>query len=241
MRRIIPQRSSAHLLAAIALFVALGGVAGAASTKLITGADIRNGSITGADIDNESIGGRELADGTITSSKIRNRSLRLSDFAARDVDRLAGAKGDTGAPGPQGAPGEKGDTGLVGPAGPAGSPATLESFSATGTNITNYQNRDSIVTRAASGSGYYLAIASATVTNTGASDDDLNCGFDVAGTIAGAAGFNTTAGNTVTGSSVTVAPTTQPNQSITFVCEGSGATTFDISDITMKLVKLADR
>jgi hypothetical protein len=69
------------------------------------------------------------------------------------------------------------------------------------------------VTRVAPSAGYYLAIAAATGTNTGANNDYLNCDFDVDGVLSGAAGFDTTAGNTVSGSSVTVAPTTQANQS----------------------------
>jgi hypothetical protein len=68
-----------------------------------------------------------------------------------------------------------------------------------------------------------------------------NCGFDVAGTVAGAAGFSTTAGDATSGSSVTVAPTTSPNQTVKFVCFGSGATTFDLANLKMKLIKLADQ
>ena len=89
--------------------------------------------------------------------------------------------------------------------------------------------------------GYYLAIASGTVTNTGTSDDYLNCGFDVSGNTSGAAGFQTTAGNTTSGSSVTLAPTTSPNETVKFICFGNGVTTFDLANLKMKLIKLADQ
>ena len=123
------------------------------------------------------------------------------------------------------------------PQGPAGTPATLESSDWSGTDISDYVDGDPIVTAAAGEPGFYLAIATATVANTGGSDDYLNCGFDVGGSVAGAAGFSTTAGNTSSGSSVTVAATTITDQLVRFVCLGNGVTTFDITNPKMKLIK----
>ncbi len=177
----------------IALFVALGGTAGAAGIKLITGADIRDESITGVDIRR----------GSVTGLNIRDGSLGVNDFSPVDLGQLVGPEGDTG---------PKGDTGATGPQGPPGAPATLESVDSTGVDISNYQDGDPIVTVNAPAAGYYIAIASGTVTNTGASDDYLNCGFDVSGAISGAAGYSTTAGNTSSGISVTVAATATPTR-----------------------------
>lgn len=257
--------SSAHLVALIALFVALGGSAGAAGIKLITGADIKDGSITGADIKHESITGNHLRNGSVTGFDIRDGSLRSRHFSALDLARLHGGKGDTGArgdtgvrgdtgargdPGPKGETGAKGDPGPKGDAGvkgdpgvtgPAGAQATLESVSSTGADISNYQNGDPIVTANAAGAGYYLAIATGTVTNTGSSDDYVNCGFDVSGTLSGAAGFSTTAGTATSGSSVTLVPTSTSNETVKFICFGSGVTTFDLASFKMKLIKLADQ
>ena len=83
---------SAHLLAGVALFVALGGTAMANDSvrALITGADVRNGSLTGRDV--------------------RNRSLTSADLAP-DVLR-------TGPAGAQGPAGPRGPAGERGPAGP---------------------------------------------------------------------------------------------------------------------------
>jgi hypothetical protein len=231
----------------IALLVAVGGTAGAAASRLFTGADILDGSLSGADIQDGSVSGSDVGRGVLTGRNIKNGSIRLKDIAEADLDKLVGpkgakgstgARGATGATGPAGAPGTPGANG---PAGPTGSPATLENVAATGADITNYQNRDPIVTANAPGAGYYLAIASATVTNTGTSDDYLNCAFEVSGAISGAAGFSTTAGNTTTGTSVTLTAATHAGEAVNFICEGSGSTTFDISHIKMKLIKLADQ
>ena len=225
--------TSAHVLATIALFVGLAGTAGAGGITLITGSTIRDGSVGGIDVRN----------GSITGLDVRDGSLRIEDLARHDQSKLIGRKGVRGAvglKGDTGPAGAKGEIGAKGDTGPAGAPATLPSFDATAPDITNYQDLTPIVTATAPAAGYYLAIASGTVTNTGGSDDYLNCGFDVAGTIAGAAGFQTTAGNATSGSSVTVAPITAANQPVTFVCDGNGATTFDLSNLKLKLVQLAD-
>ena len=59
MRRI----GSAHMLAALALFVALGGTAMAkdAVRAFITGADVRDGSLTGRDVRSRSLTAEDLA------------------------------------------------------------------------------------------------------------------------------------------------------------------------------------
>jgi hypothetical protein len=79
-----------HAVAHLALFLALGGT-GLAAGRLITSADINDGSVTGADI--------------------RERTLRVRDFSAgalRGRQGPRGAKGATGPPGPFGAVGPPG-------------------------------------------------------------------------------------------------------------------------------------
>jgi len=74
----------------LALFVAMGGTAIAASSALITGKQIKNSSITGADV--------------------KNKSLTPKDFrgSVRGPRGLRGATGATGATGPAGAQGPAG-------------------------------------------------------------------------------------------------------------------------------------
>jgi hypothetical protein len=230
IRRAVSHLSYANTVATVALFVALGGGAYAATT-------LPRDSVGSEQIRANAVSSSELAYAAVGTDQIARDAVTLHRLSP-GVRRRLYAQASPSAQGPAGAQGAKGDAGLPGP---TGAPATLESASTTATDITNYQNGDTIGTAHSAGPGYYLAIASGTVANTGTSDDYLNCGFDVAGTIAGAAGFSTTAGNATSGSSVTVAPTTSANEAVRFVCFGSGATTFDISNIKMKLVKLADQ
>lgn len=91
--------SPALVVAMIALFVALTGTAVAtnsATFALITGKQIKNGSITGLDV--------------------KNKSLTPKDFrgSVRGPRGLAGAAGAAGTAGAAGAKGDKGDTGAPG-------------------------------------------------------------------------------------------------------------------------------
>jgi hypothetical protein len=96
---------------ALAVGLAAGAGATATAATLITGADVRNGSLTGADVRDRSLRGTDLRAGTIPA----NRLIR----AAR-----AGLRGATGPAGPAGA---------TGPAGPAGPPATSTVVTRSGT------------------------------------------------------------------------------------------------------------
>ena len=77
----------ANVTASAALFVALGGTSYAASTLA------RN-----------SVGTAQIARGAVTSSDVRDRSLRARDFRAGTLPR--GAQGERGPQGPPGAPAE---------------------------------------------------------------------------------------------------------------------------------------
>ena len=82
--------ASAHALAAVALFVALGGTSVAATAvRAITGAEVKNGSLTGKDV--------------------RNRSLTRADLAPGVL--RAGPAGRQGPAGPEGPAGERGPAG----------------------------------------------------------------------------------------------------------------------------------
>jgi hypothetical protein len=93
------------VVAMLALFVALTGTAVATTSALITGKQIKNGSITGLDLKNKSVGVADLA------TKARG---------ARGARGAAGPPGAAGAQGPQGAQGAQGIQGTQGIQGPAG-------------------------------------------------------------------------------------------------------------------------
>jgi hypothetical protein len=88
----------ANVMAAAAVFLALGGTSYAAAGKL----------------GKNSVKGKNIAKNAITSPKVKNGSLLAKDFKAGQLPAgVAGPAGSTGATGP------KGDTGAMGPANPA--------------------------------------------------------------------------------------------------------------------------
>ena len=89
--------TSAHVIALIALFVALGGT-GYAAVKL----------------PKNSVGARQIKTGGVGSSEVKNGALRKADFRASDLPR-----GPQGLQGLQGLKGDKGDKGDTGDAGSA--------------------------------------------------------------------------------------------------------------------------
>lgn len=98
--------SPANVMSATALFVALGG------TAYATGIVVPRDSVGDAQIRTHAVRGKHVATDAITTSKVRNGSLRAEDFRAGDLP--------AGAPGPAGAVGPAGPAGLMGLTGPAG-------------------------------------------------------------------------------------------------------------------------
>jgi hypothetical protein len=95
-------------IAAVALFVAAGGPAQAAS--MITGARIKDGSVSGRDVRANSITSSDVRD--IRGSDIRDGSLSAADFGRGSLPAAdKGAKGDKGDKGDKGEKGDKGDPG----------------------------------------------------------------------------------------------------------------------------------
>lgn len=88
MRRGRLRRPSAGVVIGfVALVVALGGTAIAA--PLITGRDVKNGSLTGKDIKNGSITGKQIKNGSLTGRQVKASSLGQVPSAA-NADRLGG-------------------------------------------------------------------------------------------------------------------------------------------------------
>ena len=90
MRNVLGRISPSMAVAMLALFVALGGTAVATTSALITGNQIKNGSITGLDVKNRSL---------------TPRDFRGSVRGTRGLRGLTGAQGAPGAAGASGAPG----------------------------------------------------------------------------------------------------------------------------------------
>src|SRR4051794_38115378 len=90
----------ANVMSTIAVFLALGGVGYAAIT-----------------IPSNSVGPRQLKKNAVSSSKVKNKSLTIADFAKSTRSKLTGKRGPQGTPGAAGTPGTTGATGPTGPAG----------------------------------------------------------------------------------------------------------------------------
>ena len=216
--RLLRRLSYANVAATLALFFALGGTAVAGAKLLVTGADVENKSLTGVDIKDGSLGYQALSP------------------AARV--RLKGARGTAGATGPQGLQGVQGPAGPQGPAGSQGATgAGVTTATTTGTDVSAYQDMTPLVSYPLPVGGDYVIFTNLTVHNTGAGSEYLNCAFRLGGTLIGAAGVDTTAGATVSGTSVG-AFNAPGAGTVEFLCAGNGNTTYDINDITMRIHNL---
>ena len=97
-------------LGALTAFLLATNPVVADAARQLTGKDIKNNSITGKDIKDKSIGARDLGRGSVTTTKVKNRTLKLKDLSSEVTAKL-------GTQGPAGPKGEKGDTGPQGPKG----------------------------------------------------------------------------------------------------------------------------
>ena len=134
--------------------------------------------------------------------------------------------------------GPQGATGLQGAQGPQGVPGVgVTTSTATGSNVTGYQDLTPLAAESLTAVGDYVIFTTLTVNNTGANNEYLNCAYRFAGQLNGAAGVDTTAGGTASGTSVGVISADAPG-TVEFVCAGSGGTTYDISNIRMRVHNL---
>jgi len=117
--------SGAMIVAAIALFVSLGGVAGAQVSQLLNGKNLINGSVTHSKLADHSVASNNLS-ATLQQSLTKGVSQDIAGSrhsggqGPRGDQGPQGDRGDQGPKGDQGPQGPKGDQGDRGPAGPAG-------------------------------------------------------------------------------------------------------------------------
>jgi hypothetical protein len=77
--------SPATVIAAIALFVSLGGVSYGVATGSIGSREIKNGSVRGQDVHDGRLSGRDVANGTVQSRDIRDAAVRGVDINNRSI------------------------------------------------------------------------------------------------------------------------------------------------------------
>ena len=127
MRRILRQRPpSAMVIACLALSIALGGTASAA--VLITGKEVKDGSLSGRDIANRSLTGLDVRDRSLTpldfNGSVQGPAGTAGPQGPKGDGGQQGPAGASGPQGPKGDRGEQGPAGASGPAGPAGPAGT---------------------------------------------------------------------------------------------------------------------
>ena len=84
--------SPSLVVAGLALVVATGGTSYAA--VMITGADVKNGSLTGKDLKSHSVTGKDIRNQSLDSRDVKNGSLQSKDF--REGDLPQGEQGPAG-------------------------------------------------------------------------------------------------------------------------------------------------
>jgi hypothetical protein len=126
----ISKRLATPFRAAVVAVLALAVMGGATATaaKLLTGKDVRNGSLTGADVKDGSIKSRDLA------PSLRPRTSTPAPGPAG----ANGERGAQGATGPQGETGPQGATGPQGERGPRGEPGPMLDVLPAGKTVRGY-------------------------------------------------------------------------------------------------------
>ncbi len=160
--------SPAMVVAVVALLAATAGTAVGqdavtAAKKLVTGKQIKNGSVTGKDINNGSLTGKDFAGGGGPKGGTGSQGP-VGTKGAAGAQGPAGPKGADGAKGAAG--GVAGPTGQRGPTGPTGpkGPAVVDAYSGFGpansTSCTTITNGTHFLDcRAVPGDGFYIVHA----------------------------------------------------------------------------------
>ncbi len=205
----------ANVVAVLALAVAVGGPAVAGAQSLISGSDVRDESLTGADVQNH----------TLSGADIRAGSLGSGLFSPQAQANLRGAKGATGA---------QGEPGATGPQGAAGAGVTTDTV--TGADAADYQDLTPLATAPLTRAGDYVMFVDVTAHNTGLVDDNLNCGLFIGNSAFGGGGTSLTAGATSTFTTVGATHVAAgDSKTVTLKCQGGGVTTYDLSNIQMRI------
>lgn len=87
MKRILRKPSPAMIVAIVALVAALGGTAYA--KVVITGANIRNGTVVGADIKNKALAGRDIKNDSLGRVPIKEERLTASKLGQVNSSKVA--------------------------------------------------------------------------------------------------------------------------------------------------------
>lgn len=105
--RLLKHLTYANVVSSLCLFLALGGVAWAASLprNSVGAQQIRANAVGAPEITTNAVGAPEIRRNAVGASELRDGALTAQDFAAGvRLQGVAGDKGDRGLPGPPGEP-----------------------------------------------------------------------------------------------------------------------------------------
>jgi Collagen triple helix repeat (20 copies) len=170
------------LLVALAALVVVLGITTAASgtvQALITGQDIKDGSIRSRDIADHTIAASDVSAALLTS--LRGRRGAAGPAGPEGPSGLAGAQGPAGPAGPAGTTGAMGPQGPAGSQGPKGEPGEPGSsafdFVPTGVTITGVVGMDTTV-ETTPGFDYGVLATLTMPDNVAITDDDVFVNID---------------------------------------------------------------
>lgn len=176
MRGIVKRRPSPALVVAlVALFVAFSGTATAA--LVMTGKQIKDGTITGKDLKNRALGTNKLSKRAVSSLKGQRGP--------------AGPQGAAGAQGPQGPTGPQGPQGPQGPAGPGddtGEIGPSNGFSVNSNSYLEWTGAPQGVAARALPPGRYVINAHVRANNDDSAAQSVACRIDLGGNTVGESG-----------------------------------------------------
>jgi hypothetical protein len=97
VKRVVRRPSPATVMAALALFISLGGVSYGMAAKQITSGQIQNNTIQSRDVRDGALQGRDVANGSVQSRDVRDGALRgldVNDRSLGGVDLADNTLGD---------------------------------------------------------------------------------------------------------------------------------------------------
>jgi hypothetical protein len=130
----------ANVMSTIAMFAAVS-TGGAYAATVITGKQVKNGSLTAADLKAGSLTGKQIKDHSISAADLAAGLMTASPAApsgARGDQGAAGSSGATGDQGPAGPKGEPGVAGAQGAPGAAGPAGPITGALPSGVTLTGY-------------------------------------------------------------------------------------------------------
>ncbi|HEY0389166.1 MAG TPA: hypothetical protein VGC71_12050 [Gaiellales bacterium] len=149
------------------------------------------------------ITGNEIADGTVTNLDLQDRTIRGKDIHLGTIR----AENIT----------------ALGRA--------LLHVRAAPPAISDYHDLSPIVKRRLRYRGYYVVFTEFLATNTGSTDDSLNCAYKLGGTVSPAAGVQAASEQSSKAQSVTVIHATVRHELVRFACQRNDSSSFTLSHI----------